>query len=95
MDNVDQQMQASKEEIMNIGELNIISKDFDHLIGLIVSPPLENPIRPSDEKAIDQETQEAKEANMGIEDLKIVSKPTEHPMDMIVVQSLEKIIGSS
>lgn len=95
LDNVDQQMQASKEETMNIRELNIISKAFDHLIVLIVSPPLENPIRPSYEKAIDQVAQAAKEANMSIEDLKMVSKPTEHPMDMIVVQSQEKIIEYS
>eukprot|EP00268_Persea_americana_P059064 TRINITY_DN720_c1_g1_i2.p1 TRINITY_DN720_c1_g1~~TRINITY_DN720_c1_g1_i2.p1 ORF type:complete len:151 (+),score=36.99 TRINITY_DN720_c1_g1_i2:232-684(+) len=51
IDRVDQLLQVENEEA-NSKETN---KEFDHMMDPISSPPLENQIKPSDEKTIDQE----------------------------------------
>ena len=56
MDNLDQQVQATKKEEEHIKELELVTKPTNHLAGPIVSPLTEQPIKPSEEHAIDQET---------------------------------------
>lgn len=52
-DNIDQQVQASKEKVLNIGELTMIIEELDHLMDLIINPVLEKPIKSSDGKTFD------------------------------------------
>ena len=47
--------QATKEEETSIEDLDIVSKQTEHPMNLIVRPFPENPIRSLDEKAINQE----------------------------------------
>lgn len=52
-DNIDQQVQASKEKVLNIGELTMVIKELDHLMDLIINPFLEKSVKSSEGKTFD------------------------------------------
>lgn len=62
LENVDQKMQVAYEATKKIEDLKMVSKPTNHLIEPIVSPLLQQPVKPSEEQAIGQET--AKESQV-------------------------------
>lgn len=52
-DNIDQRVQASKEKVLNIGELTMVIKELDHLMDLIINPFLEKSVKSSEGKTFD------------------------------------------